>query len=328
MAERGRVLDTYSFEYENNSKYFKSDSFLPERDEEYAGALANALGTAHRVLTAPTEVVADLLTEAVRARDMPGQADIDSSLIYFCGEIKKRHTVVLSGECSDEIFGGYPWFYRPEMLARDFFPWQHDPHTRIGMFDEDIVQAKRGFDYMSEAYRAALAACPVGEGESEEMLRSRRATWLSTQYFMTNLLSRKDRMSMYRSVEVRVPFADHRILEYVFNLPWEYKFEEGIEKSLLRRAMEGYLPARVLWRKKSPYPKTQDPTYESLVRKMLSERLLRGGFLAEALDKRRLSALLSGEDGTWFGQLMARPQLIAWLCQLDIWFEIYRVRLV
>lgn len=329
MRREGKTLDTYSFEYEKNDEYFRSDLFLTGRDEAYAGALADELGTAHRVLTAPTARVAQLLREAVLARDMPGQADIDSSLIYFCGEIKKRHTVVLSGECSDEIFGGYPWFYRPEMLARDFFPWQHDPHTRIGLFDDGVVHAARGFEYMKEAYAAALRACPVLDGDSEDMRTSRRATWLSTRYFMTNLLSRKDRMSMYRSVEVRVPFADHRILEYVFNLPWEYKFEGGVEKSLLRHAMEGYLPARVLWRKKSPYPKTQDPAYETAVRSVLHERLTSAnGFLASTLKRDRLDDLLAGGGGTWFGQLMAKPQLLAWLCQLDFWFEAYGVRLV
>ena len=136
-------------------------------------------------------------------------------------------------------------------------------------------------------------------------------------------------MSMYGGVEARVPFGDHRILEYVFNLPWAYKHENGVEKSLLRRAMEGILPSRVLWRKKSPYPKTHDPLYEELVAGMLAERLAKpGGFLREAVDQRRLDALLAGEGGTWFGQLMAKPQLLAWLCQLDFWFERYRVRLV
>ena len=144
---------------------------------------------------------------------------------------------------------------------------------------------------------------------------------------MTNLLSRKDRMSMHSAVEVRVPFADHRILEYVFNLPWSIKYANGVEKGLLRKAMEGYLPPRVLWRKKSPYPKTHNPDYEVRVREMLVARLSKGGFLATYLDRRRLAALLDGENGTWFGQLMARPQLIAWLVQLDAWFEAYGVEL-
>jgi len=328
MRRRGRVLDTYSFEYEGNRESFRASLFQPQGDDAFASGLAEELGTHHTVLTAPTEAVAEALYGAVMARDLPGQADIDSSLLYFCGEIKKRHTVVLSGECSDEIFGGYPWFYRPEMLERDFFPWLHDPEARICLFDAAAVKRREGREFMREVYRKSLADCPALEGDPPEMQRARAATWLSTRYFMASLLERKDRMSMYCGVEVRVPFADHRILEYVFNVPWSIKFENGVEKALLRRAMEGALPERILYRKKSPYPKTHNPRYEQCVRRMLEERLSKGGFLAKTLDRARLAALLEGENTTWFGQLMARPQLIAWLCQLDFWFEHYRVRLV
>ncbi len=329
LAKKGRALDTYSFEYEGNREHFAATLFQPEGDEAYAAQLATELGTRHTVLTATSAGVAERLCTAAYARDLPGQADIDSSLLYYCGEIKKRHTVVLSGEGSDEIFGGYPWFYRPEMLGRDFFPWVHTPRARISLFDDSLVHADRGYEYMSEAYRRALADCPTVEGECEEDRRARQATWLSTQYFMANLLERKDRMSMYAGVEARVPFGDHRILQYVFNLPWAYKHENGVEKSLLRRAMEGILPPRVLWRKKSPYPKTHDPVYEALVTQMLKERLARpDSFLGGALDRKRLDAFLAGENATWFGQLMGKPQLLAWLCQLDFWFERYGVRLV
>ncbi len=329
LHAEGRQLSTYSFEYEGNKENFKATLFQPQGDDAFAEELAEYLGTDHTVLTAPTREVAGLLETATLARDLPGQADIDSSLLYFCRVIKKRHTVLLSGECSDEIFGGYPWFYRPEMLERDFFPWIHDPHTRIGLFDEETVRPREGLEYLREVCRESTRECPVLEGECAADRTARIATLLSTRYFMANLLSRKDRMSMYSAVEVRVPFADHRILEYVFNVPWAIKFGNGVEKALLRHAMEGYLPSKVLWRKKSPYPKTHNPAYEKQVRQMLSERLARkGGFLAEHLDRRRLSELLDGENSTWFGQLMARPQLIAWLIQLDAWFEEYRVKLV
>ncbi len=329
LRERGETLSTYSFEYEGNKESFKATLFQPQGDDAFAAELAEQLGTAHTVLTAPTEEVAGCLEAATLARDLPGQADIDSSLLYFCRVIKNRHTVLLSGECSDEIFGGYPWFYRPEMLQRDFFPWIHDPHTRISLFDDETVHAAEGIEYLREVCRGSMADCPVLAGECQADRTARIATWLSTRYFMANLLARKDRMSMYSAVEVRVPFADHRILEYVFNVPWSIKYGNGVEKALLRHAMEGYLPSKVLWRKKSPYPKTHNPAYEKRVRQMLSQRLARkGGFLAEHIDRRRLSQLLDGENDTWFGQLMARPQLIAWLCQLDIWFEKYRVKLV
>ena len=326
LGAQGARLSTYSFEYEGNREHFKATLFQPQGDDAYAAELAAALGTDHTVLTAPTKAVADALPLAMRARDMPGQADIDSSLLWFCKEIKPRHTVLLSGECSDEIFGGYPWFNRPEMLERDFFPWVHDPGVRASLFDPAIAHQEEGLSYLREVCRQSRDDCPVLDGESSEDRTARIATWLSTRYFMTSLLARKDRMSMYSAVEVRVPFADHRILEYVFNVPWRIKYGNGVEKSLLRHAMTGYLPDRVLWRKKSPYPKTHHPDYERLVHAMLLQRLENSdGFLANALERSKLNALLQGENTTWFGQLMARPQLLAWLCQLEDWFREYHV---
>lgn len=325
--KRGEVLSTYSFEYEGNKQSFKSSVFQPQGDDEFALYLSRWLGTEHTVLTAPNSVVADCLIPAVFARDFPGQADIDSSLLYYCSEVKMNHTVALSGECSDEIFGGYPWFYRPEMLYRDFFPWIHEPMERAGIFRKKIAKAEEGYGYLSSEYRKIIADCPSLPGDSKAMRTSRIATCLSVGYFMTSLLERKDRMSMYSGLEVRVPFADHRILEYVYNVPWEIKFENGVEKALLRNAMKDWLPDKILWRKKSPYPKTHNPEYRRTVTEMLKARLNDGGLLREIVDKEMLDSVLSGEDKTWFGQLMSTPQLIAWLIQLDCWFKEYNIDL-
>ena len=329
--ESGRQLATYSFEYEGNRENFQSTLFQPQGDDEYALYLANVLGTDHTVLTAPTEMVAGLLYDAVLARDFPGQADIDSSLLYFCSQVKKLHTVAMSGECSDEIFGGYPWFYRPEMLERDFYPWIHDPKMRISLLRQEIARADEGYEFLSRMYHEFVAKCPGLSDDSPAMALSRKATWLSANYFMTNLLERKDRMSMYSAVEVRVPFADHRLIEHVYNVPWEYKFDpsEGVgEKSLLRSAVRDLLPDKILRRKKSPYPKTHHPAYEERITAMLGERLARPeSVLHELLDRTKLENVLRGENVTWFGQLMSRPQLIAWLYQVDVWFDEYNIDL-
>lgn len=324
----GQVLSTYSFEYEDNKKNFKRSIFQPQGDDEYAVWLASQLRTNHTVLTAPTKEVSNLLFDAVKARDIPGQADIDSSLLYFCREIKKEHTVVLSGECADEIFGGYPWFYREEMLKSNFFPWIHSPLSRARLFREEMVKSKEGYRYVSSLYKKSLNDCPLTHNETNDMKIARQATWLSVNWFMTSLLERKDRMSMYSGLEVRVPFSDHRILEFVYNVPWSIKFENNVEKALLRNAVKDYLPDKILYRKKSPYPKTHNPEYEKAVKKELLRRIRRGGALAGMLDKEHLNEFLNGENTTWFGQLMSRPQLIAWLIQFDMWFEFYNVKLI
>ncbi len=325
---RGERLSTYSFEYEGNKENFKSSIFQPQGDDEFAAYLANELSTDHTVLVADNLKVAECLFPATLARDIPGQADIDSSLLYFCSEIKKRHTVVLTGECSDEIFGGYPWFYRPEMLCRDFFPWIHDPHARINLFDDALTLKNEGYNYISNIYKKALADCPLCDGESEEDMTARRATWLSVNYFGASLLERKDRMSMYSSVEARVPFTDHRLLEFVYNVPWSIKFQNKTEKALLRNAMKDYLPDKILKRKKSPFPKTHSPIYEKAVKDILKNRIEAGGILSDIINKDALEALYSGNTSTWFGQLMAGPQLVAWLIQFDYWFERYNVDLI
>lgn len=329
LRERGETLATYSFEYAGNRQNFRQSLFQPASDDLYAPELAKELRTDHTVLTASSEQVENALFPAVDARDFPGQADIDSSLLFYCSLIKRRHTVALSGECADEIFGGYPWFYRPEMLSRPFFPWLHRPMERIGLFDPAVVRPEEGYEAMSARYGAFVKGVRFAEGDSEPMKRSRVATQLSVWFFMQSLLERKDRMSMYSAVEVRVPFADHRILEYVYNVPWEYKFENGVEKSLLRNAMRGYLPEKVLLRKKSPYPKTHDPGYEELTKnRLLSVLEEPDNRLRDLIDRRKLNALIEGEDATWFGQLMSRPQLYAWLLQLEYWLRKYRVVLV
>lgn len=324
---RGEKLCTYSFEYEDNEN-FERNLFQPNRDEDYALWLSEQLGTEHTVLTVPTDELVEHLFDAANARDLPGQADIDSSLWYFCREVKKRHTVALSGECSDEIFGGYPWFYRPEMLNRSFFPWLHEPRARISLFDNSLIKADEGYAYISEIYRKSVSEADTLESDSAEMKNSRIATCLSVHYFMSNLLARKDRMSMANALEVRVPFGDHRILEYVYNVPWSIKFENGVEKALLRQAMKDYLPERIINRKKSPYPKTHSPKYEEKVKELLFSRLSdKNCRLREIISEKKLREFADGEDKTWFGQLMSRAQLFAWLIELDAWFEYYSVEI-
>ena len=327
MRERGEVLSTYSFEYVGND--YAPTLFQPNRDDDFARLAAREIGSSHRVLTLSSEEVASALAEAAVVRDFPGQADIDSSLLAYCRLVKENHTVALSGECADEIFGGYPWFYRPEMLERPFFPWLHDPFARASLFDPAFASPDVGYRSLSAHYKDFVASVERGGEDDDEMYRSRIATQLSVWYFMQSLLERKDRMSMYNAVEVRVPFADHRILEYVYNVPWKYKFENGVEKSLLRSAMEGVLPDRILHRKKSPYPKTHDPAYELLTKTALLAIVNDpGSRLYHLLNRKKLLSFMNGEDTTWFGQLMARPQLYAWLLQMEYWLETYRVSFV
>lgn len=322
--KEGKRLDTYSFDYTDNQKYFKTSSFQPDGDWPWVERMRKEFDTNHRVLTCPQEPLAELLEAAAVARDWPGMGDVDSSLLYFCREIRKNHTVAISGECSDEIFGGYPWFHKKEMLECDTFPWSIDFEARTSVLRPELVHSLELEEYAKFRCRESKAQTPVLDGETGEERQRREVGWLNLHWFMANLLDRKDRMSMYSGLEVRVPFCDHHLLEYVWNIPWEMKSRDGVRKHILREAAKGILPEDVRNRPKSPYPKTHNPRFEELVRHRLREILSDSNAPIQMIvDKKTLEEglLKSGGDygRPWFGQLMAGPQMMAWLIQMNSW---------
>ncbi|MBX6395299.1 MAG: asparagine synthase (glutamine-hydrolyzing), partial [Alicyclobacillaceae bacterium] len=252
-------LHTFSVDYVGNDVYFHPNAFQPGRDAPWVQRVSEFLGTEHRTVTLDPASVAETLGEAVRARDLPGMTDIDSSLYLFCREIKKDATVALSGECADEVFGGYPWFHRKDALEADIFPWSLKMQERTSVLHPDLKEQIRPEEYVRRRYREALERVPSLPGEDPFNARMREMFYLNLFHWMPTLLDRKDRMSMAVGLEVRVPFCDHRLVEYMWNVPWSMKMTGGREKGLLRQAMRGLLPDDVLERKKSPFPKTHHP---------------------------------------------------------------------
>ncbi|MCX7773655.1 MAG: asparagine synthase C-terminal domain-containing protein, partial [Clostridia bacterium] len=287
--------------------------------------------THHHNINIDTPELVDALKASVLARDFPGMADVDSSLYLFCKEIKKDMVVGLSGECADEVFGGYPWFHHPEFFEAQTFPWVRTMEERLKVLAPEVLEAIRPYEYVKQRYEETLARVPRLPGESFKEARRREIFYLNITWFMQTLLDRKDRMSMANGLEVRVPFCDHRLVQYVWNIPWELKMYEGREKGVLRKAMEDTLPHDILWRKKSPYPKTHNPSYMLAVKEWLSDILADGSSpLLALVNKKTLKELLhqKAELGKpWFGQLMALPQLFAWLIQVDLWLKEYKVEI-
>lgn len=319
-------LETYSFDYTDNQKYFHPSAFQPDGDWPWVQRMVDTFHTRHTVLTCPISTLAELLDDAMAAKDLPGMADVDSSLLYFCHEVAKNHVVALSGECADEVFGGYPWFEREDLLNAGTFPWSVDLEGRRQVFDRDLWQQLGVEYYIQDRYRASVAETPRLPGESGLAAHRREVAWLNLNWFMTTLLDRKDRCSMASGLEVRVPYCDHHLVEYVWNIPWEMKAKGGQRKQVLRSAAQGLLPEDVRRRPKSPYPKTHNPLYEQLVRAKLTailddpdspihglvdEENLRAGLLSDAGDYGR----------PWFGQLMAGPQMMAYLIQVNAWMK-------
>lgn len=329
LKAQGKVLHTFSVDYQNNEKYFRASHFQPNSDPEYIRCMAEYLGTEHHWTVIGAGELADALYEAVDARGLPGMADVDASMLLFCREIKKQGTVALSGECADEIFGGYPWYRDEDIRMTDGFPWAQSTAYRKSFLSERYASQINAEDYVYSAYRRTADDAERLPGDSPLEVRMREMTRLNFDWFMQNLLDRKDRMSMYSGLEVRVPFCDYRIAEYLYNVPWRYKDWQGREKGLLREAMKDWLPEKVLWRKKSPYPKTHDPAFLEIAAERLRKVLREGGRVTELVRIEALERLLTLQDHVqWYGQLMNLPQTIAYFLQLDYWLERYHVKLV
>ena len=331
-AARG-PLKTFSVDYVGNDRFFRPSEFQPNADGPWVELVSRHFGTEHRTVVVNHRDLADALRGALRARDLPGMADVDSSLYLFCREIKKEATVALSGECADELFGGYPWFRRPEDLSAGTFPWMRSLEQRLQLYSPDLVELIQPQAYLARRYEEALAEVPRLPGESPDEARLREVQYLTLTRFMPVLLERMDRMSMAFGLEVRVPFCDHRLLEYVWNTPWPLKNRGGREKGILRWALEGVLPPEVLARRKSPYPKTHDPAYLEAVREWILDILADPGSpLRPLVDVEALRRFAGGGAEQmhlpWFGQLMSGPQLLAYLAQVDTWLREYRVSIV
>lgn len=324
-------LHTFSVDYKDNNKYFKKNSFQPDIDNYWANKVSDFIGSKHHQIILNNKKLAEALRKAVYARDLPGMADIDVSLYLFCKEIKKDFVVAVSGECADEIFGGYPWYHKEDALYADTFPWSRRLNERISIFSKDINNKINLKEYVQMRYQEAKQEVPEFYQEGEKNTKTREMFYLNLTRWMPTLLDRKDRMSMYTGLEIRVPFCDHRLVEYVWNIPWEIKNYQGMRKGILREALKGILPEDVRKRPKNPYPKTFSPVYFQIVKDWLLDILSNPNSpIHDLLQEDKVRELTEHEgdfDLPWFGQLMRLPQLMAYLIQLNIWLEEYKIKI-
>ena len=328
--ELGKPLETFSVDYENNEKYFVPGKFQPESDNSYIQRMQAYLGSEHHWTVLTAQELSDTLEEATIARDLPGMADVDFSLLAFCKRIRQNVKMALSGECADEIFGGYPWYRDPEVRALEGFPWAQNTALRASFLSQDMRQGIDPMDFVMSQYQKTVAESDILPGTSAEDRRVKEMVNLNMRHFMQTLLDRKDRMSMYCGLEVRVPFCDYRIAEYLYGVPWEFKDYEGREKGLLRYAMAQYLPETVLYRKKSPYPKTWDPGYQNIMEVQLKALLEdKNAPLFQIVDADAVQKLLADNyTWPWYGQLMKVPQTMAYMLQIDFWLRHYQIEVL
>lgn len=325
-------LNTYSIDYVDNDKNFVKSDFQPNSDNYYIDLMTKNLHTNHHKIVIDTPELASYLEDAMIARDMPGMADIDSSLLLFCKNVKKEMTVSLTGECADEIFGGYPWFFREDALTSNTFPWSIALSERQELLHPEISKKIHLKEYVDFRYKESLSEVEILDIDSAETAEKRKISHLTLNWFMQTLLDRSDRMAMYNGFELRVPFCDYRLAEYVWNIPWEMKALNGREKGLLRYVARDFLPDEIIDRKKSPYPKTHNPTYLAKVKSMLYDIMENKKAPINNLLNREFILDILNTDGKsfsrpWFGQLMTGPQLMAYLCQVNMWLEKYQPKI-
>lgn len=323
----GEQLKTFSVDYENNDTFFVPGKFQPDSDGKYIRIMQASLNSDHDwTILAPEDLIG-ALELATQARDLPGMADVDFSLLLFCRHIRTKVKVALSGECADEVFGGYPWYRDPEIRSMEGFPWSQNTALRAGLLQPQYGDQAVCYDYVQERYLNTINQCDILPGTNALERRMKEMMVLNLRWFMQTLLDRKDRMSMHSSLEVRVPFCDYRIAEYLYHVPWEYKNYQGREKGLLRYAMRAYLPEQVLYRKKSPYPKTHDPRYAQLVTERVDALLSdRSAPVFQIVKPDALAGMLQESfSWPWYGQLMRQPQTLAYILQINYWLKSYNI---
>ncbi|UXY34099.1 asparagine synthase (glutamine-hydrolyzing) [Streptomyces albidocamelliae] len=282
LAEYDEKVRSFAVDFVGQADHFVADELRGTPDTPFVHDVAGYAGTDHRDIVLDADSLADpaLRDQVIRARDLPaGFGDMDTSLLLLFRAVREKSTVALSGESADEVFGGYLQFFDEEARAADTFPWLVHMGRHFGddsdVLRPDLAKSLDLAGYAADGFRSAAARVDRLEGESDFEYRMRRMSHLHLTRFVRALLDRKDRMSMAVGLEVRVPFCDHRLVEYVYNAPWALKSFDGREKSLLREAAADVLPRSVYDRVKSPYPSTQDPRYARALQDQAKDLLSR-----------------------------------------------------
>lgn len=331
-------LKTYSINYEDNDKDFTPSSYQGTKDSDFVAIMNNEIPTKHKIITINNLSLYNSLYESMRAREMPGMADVDSSMFCFCKKIKDDGIQnIFSGECSDEIFGGYPWYYKKELQDTDYFPWARSQDLREKLVKPNLLNTNEIKNFILDSKKSILKGIThIGESVFENNYKD--INYMTLKYFSNTLLERGDSMSRANNITIHMPYADYRIFEYVYNIPAKIKLgllnsnSTPIEKYVLKEAFKDILPKQIIERKKSPFPKTYSNDYLNLLeRKIINILKNPNSRILEIINTEYVLELVRthGKDlkENLFGQLMTYPQTIAYLIQIEYWLEEYNVKI-
>ncbi len=268
FEQGNKTLHTYSIDFVNSAKDFELTFARTGLDAPWVKRVSKHVRTAHHDIIVNAEELANHLFVPLHAKDLPSAGEMETSLYLLFREMKKDATVALSGESADEVFGGYPWFHQEELLYVNQFPWLTNWKNTSSILLDEVKQQCNPEHYINERFQEAILEVPILQRESKKEEKQRQMFYLFLTRFLPFLLDRKDRMSMAVGFEVRVPFCDYRLVEYLWNVPFDIKSIDNIEKGILRRALQSVLPDDVRNRRKSAYPTSQDPHYLQSIRNL------------------------------------------------------------
>ncbi len=310
------IYNTWSVDFEKNNRYVRQRTLSGDSDTPWVRWVCRRTGTRHHYIILSSGDLVDALLDATEARGIPGMPEYDSSLLLLCREIRKDFGIVLTGDCSDEVFGANIRSSEYFASGKKRLPWASNVAEKISVFKTDIIDLIKPYEFIEKCYAEALADYLKFTGDTHRLKKETEAEWFSLYWNLPCLLERLDRMSMAFGLETRVPFCDVRLVEYFWNIPQEIKRLNNMDRGLLREAMRGYLPSDILERKKSPFPRSQDPEYEAKIKSILSETVLDPGSpVKNLLNVRTLESMMKQQDMS--KHYSSRSQLFGWMIQLD-----------
>ena len=324
LANNSDCLDTYSINYMNQE--FKETKYEKSLDSDYTDLVSAYIASHHQNVYIDENKLVEYLKRTVELKDGPNMTDIDSSLLYLLENVNLKHESTFTGECSDELFGGYPWFKEE---AKEIFPWIRNLELKQNLLNPKYKKRLKLKEYVEKEYIKAINEAPISYG-NKEMDEERKLNYINIKYFMLNLIDRNNYISKGTDTEIIAPFCDKGLVELLYNVPLSYKTKDGINKKLLIDSYVDILPTEVINRKKSPFPKSNSSIYKRMIKELLIETLKdENSVLYQIFDVNKLKELLDDESeiDPFYGQLMGKTSLFAYLYQIDYWFKEYKMRL-
>ncbi len=323
-----RAPDTYSVAFPPGEGPEPQGNWIRDEDAPYVDAVVRHVGSSHQEIVVPGGELLAHRDIGLDARDLPGWGEPDTSLFLLFRGVRSQATVALSGEVADEVFGGYVFFHDGREGPVTEFPWLNGRSSPTSLLRADVAREVKPEEDARARLAEALDEVPALPGEGAADARARALSYLAFTRWLPAVLERKDRMSMATALEARVPFADHHLVEYVWNVPWSLKTLGGEPKGLLRTAVGDSLPSAVLRRPKSGYPATTAEAYATALRERVEELTRRDARVFELVD--RDVVLQHLRDGTRIPGPRAAPHPtggLDFLLAVDRWLERYEVRI-